>query len=183
MPREAIPEPWRSFLAELDGTLTGRCALHCMGGFVVTLVYGFSRPTSDVDVLALITGNDRLRKLIAAGGKGSLLHKKHRVYLDYVTIATVPENYEERLKAIFPGSFKYLRLLALDPYDLALAKLERNVQRDRDDVRYLARKVPLDLAILQELYKNELRPYLARPEREDLTMKLWIEMIEEDRRR
>jgi hypothetical protein len=31
------------------------------------------------------------------------------------------------------------------PYDLALSKLERNSQKDRDDVRFLARSVPLDL--------------------------------------
>lgn len=182
MPRDAVPEPWHSFLKELDGTLAEECHLHCIGGFVVTLVYGFSRPTSEIDVLAVFTG-DRFGQLMVAGGKGSRLHAKHQVYLDRVAIATVPENYEARLTNMFPGAFKYLRLLALDPYDLALAKLERNVQRDRDDVRYLARKLPLDPTILKQRYEKELRPYLARPEREDLTTRLWIEMIEEDRQR
>jgi hypothetical protein len=28
-------------------------------------------------------------------------------------------------------------LMAFDPYDLALSKLERNFQRDRDDVKHL----------------------------------------------
>ena len=68
------------------------------------------------------------------------------------------------------------------PYDLALSKLERNIQRDRDDVRHLARSVPLDLEVLKERYEKELRWQLGNPEREDLTLKLWIEMIEEDRR-
>ena len=36
---------------------------------------------------------------------------------------------------MFPGTFKHLRLFACDPYDVALSKLERNIQRDRDDVR------------------------------------------------
>jgi hypothetical protein len=49
-------------------------------------------------------------------------------------VATVPDSYEERLTEIFPGTFEHLRLLALDQYDLALSKLERNTQRDRDDV-------------------------------------------------
>jgi uncharacterized nucleotidyltransferase DUF6036 len=52
-------------------------------------------------------------------------------------VATVPDIYEERLTEIAPGSFKHLRLFALDPYDLALSKLERNTQRDKDDVRHL----------------------------------------------
>jgi Nucleotidyltransferase of unknown function (DUF6036) len=58
---------------------------------------------------------------------------------------------------MFPGAFKNLRLMALDPYDLAVSKLERNVQKDRDDVRYLARSVPLNLHILSERYYTELR--------------------------
>jgi hypothetical protein len=85
------------------------------------------------------------------------------------------------LTEIAPGSFKHVRLFALDPYDLALSKLERNTQRDRDDVKHLARTVPIDTAKLQERYQKELRPYLGNPEREDLTLQLWIEAIEEER--
>jgi len=79
---------------------------------------------------------------------------------------------------MFPGAFKHLRLLALDPYDLALSKLERNLQRDRDDVLHLARTVPLDLEVLKDRYQKELRWQLGKPEREDLTLQLWIETIE-----
>jgi hypothetical protein len=60
--------------------------------------------------------------------------------------------------------------MALDSYDIALSKLERNSQKDRDDVRFLGRSIPLDLAILQERYDAELRWQLGRPDREGLTM-------------
>jgi hypothetical protein len=49
----------------------------------------------------------------------------------------------------FPGAFRNLRLFALDPYDLALAKLRRNSQRDREDVLYLSNAVPLDIGTLR----------------------------------
>ena len=98
-------------------------------------------------------------------------------------MAHVPENYKDRLTEIFPKVFKHLRLLALDPYDLALSKLERNIQRDRDDVKHLAKTVPFDLEILEERYQTELRWQLGNPEREDLTLRLWIEAIEEERLR
>jgi hypothetical protein len=75
-----------------------------------------------------------------------------------------------------------LRLLALNSYDVALAKIERNIQRDRDDVRFLARAAAFDLEILKDRYERELRPILGNPEREDLTLKLWIDMLEEDRK-
>jgi hypothetical protein len=42
-----------------------------------------------------------------------------RVYLDPVGIATLPENYEDRLAEVFPVEFERLRLFALDPYDIA----------------------------------------------------------------
>jgi hypothetical protein len=127
-----------------------------MGGFVVTLVYGFSRPTGDLDVLE-IAPKDTGRAVLELGMQGSALHKKHKIYLDRVGVAHVPDNYEDRLTEIFPKVFKYLRLLALDPYDLALSKLERNIQRDRDDVKHLAKTVPFDLEILKERYQKELR--------------------------
>ena len=112
-----------------------------------------------------------------------MLHKKHSVYLDYVGVSKVPEDYEERLTEMFAGVFKHLRICALDPYDLALSKLERNIQRDRDDVKHLGRTIPLRLEILKERYEKELRWQLGNPEREDLTLKLWMEMIEEERSR
>lgn len=110
-------------------------------------------------------------------GQGSELHRKHKVYLQLVGVATVPDDYEERLTEMFPGEFTHLHLMALDPYDLALSKLERNTERDRDDVKHLARTVPLDLDVLRKRYGKELRPYLGNPEREDLSLALWIESI------
>jgi hypothetical protein len=97
-----------------------------------------------------------------------------------VGVATVQEEYESRLTELFPDTFKHLRLFALDPYDLALSKIERNSQRDRDDVKHLARVVPLDLDILQTRFESELRPNLGNPQRESLTLRLWIDAIREE---
>ena len=172
------PEPWNSFLKDLDEAVNDMVRLDCIGGFVVTQLYGLKRPTADVDVIELAPreASAILMRLAVQGGP---LHKKHRIYLDRVTVAAVPENYEERLVEMFPGTYRYLRLMALDPYDIALSKLERNNQKDRDDVRFLAQTIPLDLSILQERYRAELRWQLGRPDREDLTMRLWLEMLSE----
>ena len=182
MTLEDIPEPWNSFLYEIDAALLKRIELHCLGGFVVTLVYGLPRTTADVDVVTVIPESER-GPLLNLAGKGSILHRRHRVYLDIVTVAAIPEDYSARLTEILRGKFVHLRLFALDPYDVALAKLERNIQRDRDDVKHLARTVPLDVGVLEDRYRTELRPYLGNPTREDLTLKLWIEAIQEDKGR
>lgn len=101
--------------------------------------------------------------------QGGPLHRKHRIYFDRVAVAAVPENYEDRLIEMLPGAHRHLRLMALDPYDIALSKLERNSRKDRDDVRFLGQSIPFDLAILQQRYEAELRWQLGRPDREDLT--------------
>ena len=179
MPNEKPPEPWAKFLLEIDDFVTEEIYLHCLGGFVVTQLYGSARSTSDVDFLTLVQHNN---DIIGYAGIGSALYQKYGLYLDPVGVANVPENYEDRLTEMYPGFFKHLHLLALDPYDIALTKIERNIERDRDDVKHLARVVPFDLDILKQRYNDELRVYLGNPEREDMTLKLWIEMIEEDRK-
>jgi hypothetical protein len=130
-------EPRRSFFAEFDAILTEDVHLHCCGGFVVTQLYGVARTTSDIDFLGVVP--NLWSRLIEIAGKGTALHRKHKLYLDAVTIATLPEDYEQRLVSMFPGIWTHLQLHALEAHELALSKLERNYDRDRDDVQQLAR--------------------------------------------
>jgi len=96
-----IPEPWYSFLAELDLNATAETRLDCIGGFVVSLQYGFSRETADLDVL-VIAPREQVAPLLELGKLGAPLHKKYNVYLDLVGVAKVPEDYEARLTEMFP---------------------------------------------------------------------------------
>ena len=177
-----IPEPWFGFLREIDEQLDDEIHLHCYGGFVVSMCYGFERPTNDVDFLATVPSDSKGR-LLALAGRGSALHEKYRVFLEYFGMVDYPDSYRDRLTEMFPGVLRHLRLWALDPYDLALSKLQRNGPRDREDVRFLAEAVPLDLVTLRNRYESEMRPYLGNPAREDLTLQLWVEDVEERRAR
>jgi len=120
---EEPPEPWRSFFADVEASLTEDVHLHCCGGFVVTQLYGVARTTSDVDFLAVVPNVQS--RLTEIAGKGSPLHRKHKLYLDAVTVAIPPEDYEQRLVPMFPGSWTHLRLHALEAHDVALSKLEQ----------------------------------------------------------
>ena len=177
MPRD-LPEPWRSFLLDLDSMVDHEVQLHCCGGFVVTMRHGLQRATADVDVLSIVPHKD-MEALAAVARQGSELHKKHGVYLDVVTVASYPDEYETRLTPMDIGTLRHLRLFALEAHDLALTKLERNTDRDRADVEFLATAVPLEPSLLKQRYGREMRPYLGRPEREDLTLDLWLEIIAE----
>jgi hypothetical protein len=173
-----LPQPWRSFLLEVDARLTHDVQLHCCGGFVVTTRYGFPRTTADLDVLSIVPTADQ-QNLAVLAGRGSELHKTHGIYLDIVTVATYPEDYASRLQEMSPHALRHVRLLALDPYDLVLTKLTRNSDRDRADVEYLATAVPLDIAVLRQRYESEMRSYVAHADREGLTLELWSEIIQE----
>jgi hypothetical protein len=174
-----LQEPWASFLRALDAQLSSPVPLHCIGGFVMTTIYGVSRQTSDLDFLvARNSDSDLLQRL---GGEGSDLHKRFNVRLHPVAIATYPEDYKSRLIPIWESlGLKDIRLFMLEPHDLALTKLERNGDVDRQDVQALARLGLIDPAVLKHRYLTEFRPNLvAGVERHDLTLELWIDMIRE----
>lgn len=170
-----LDPPWTGFLEELDGLLDEPFEFHCIGGFAVVAEYGLPRGTNDLDYYSLIPA-DRIRDLEEIAGEGSALARKHKVHVHHASIATLPENYKERMKELFPGRFKKIRLFVLDPYDLILSKLSRNIERDRDDVKYLSRALHLDPDVLHARYHAELRLYLiGPPERHDATLAFWLE--------
>ena len=123
------PSPWKEFLQDPDAVVTEACRLPCFGGFAVTLEYGISRLTSDIDVLDVAPPR-MVAALTKEGGKGSPLAIKHRVYLDIVGIANAPYDYESRLRPMYPGAFQNIHLLVMDPYDVALTKLKRDSDKD-----------------------------------------------------
>lgn len=171
-----LPSPWREFLEKVDAALPEPVSVHCVGGFAVSFFYGLPRPTGDIDYYKSIPATRDLREI---AGRDSQLAKKYKVYFQRVTVTNLPEDYDARLTEMFPGRFKNLRLYVPDPYDLMLSKLERNSGKDRDDAAYLFRTQKLDPKILQERYQKELRPNLGVPNREDLTLKLWLDMFHE----
>jgi hypothetical protein len=119
---------------------------------------------------------NRMRDLQEMAGEGSRLARKHKVHLHHAGVATRPESYQERMKGLLPGQFKNIRLFVLDPYDLVLSKLSRNIERDREDVKHLSRTLHLDPNVLRARYDAELKPYLIGPPgRHDATLEFWPE--------
>ena len=69
MPPADLKDPWRSFLREVDRQLAKPLELHCLGGFVVSELYGLSRTTADIDVLVANQPSE-LKWLASVAGKG-----------------------------------------------------------------------------------------------------------------
>ena len=171
------PEPWRSFLREVDAVLKGHVELRCLGGFVVAQHYGLGRETSDIDFVDAI-GDSHADDLDQLGGMRSELHRRYRVYLQRVAIATPPCDYVHRLIPMWPNApWTRLKLVALDATDLALSKLERNAERDRDDFLRLVRAGLINLEVFKQRYFEEVRPYMmGNIHWHDKTLDLWLKM-------
>jgi hypothetical protein len=166
--------PWRKFLADVDRCLPEPVEVHCLGGFVMSAHCGLARPTADVDYVEVVP-HDRLRVLQEIAGPESSLAARYGLYFQYVSVASLPESYGERLTAVFPGRYRNLTMLALEPHDLALSKLARDNPVDREDVAHLARTIPLDPRLLAQRYRQELRPIIMGDvQRHDRTLDLWI---------
>ena len=173
-PSPSLPPRWQAFLSEVDQLLPDSVELHCLGGFVLAVLYGLPRPTGDVDYITAVPF-DSINDLERIAGRDTALSKKHGLYFQHVTVADVPEDYADRLTELYSGYFSRLRLLTLEVHDLVLAKLVRNSPVDLEDVKFLAQTGKLDEAVLQERYQKELRPNLANEKRHDLTLKLWMD--------
>lgn len=169
-----IPEPWLSFLRDVGRKLGRSVEVHCLGGFVLNVLWGLPRPTGDVDFIE-IEPSEAGEELLEVAGEGSELAKRHKLQFHRVTVAELPEGYASRLVDITPRGLSRLRLQALEVHDLVLAKLARNSPRDRADVEFLVRQGALDRHSLEERFNKELRPYLLNEDREAATLRLWIE--------
>ncbi len=183
MANRPIPEPWLSFLQEIDDSLESEVSFHCFGGFAITLLYDLPRETSDIDIMATVVKSE-YESLLKTAAEGSSLHKKHKVYLDLVgAIANVPDDYEGRLIKI-DSPFAKIRLFVMEPHDIVLSKLGRNAPKDIQDVKYLANVADLNTDLLETRYQNELRHNMIGPiERADGTLRYWIRTINELRSR
>ena len=169
-----IPEPWTSFLRDVDRALREPVEIHCLGGFALAVLWDLPRPTGDIDLIEVrpsIAGEE----LLHIAGEGSTLAKEHRLCLQRVTIAEYPESYEERLIDITPRVMHQLTLKVLEVHDVILAKLSRNSPRDRADVEFLVKKGALDRQLLMERFDAELRPHLLNEARDALTLELWLD--------
>lgn len=173
-----LPSPWSEFISEVDQCLSIPIEIHCLGGFVLTVVYAVPRTTADVDYISIVP-NSASAEFQNLAGPESKLGEKHRVYFQYAGgVSDIPDDYIERLTPLELGLSK-LTLKVLDPYDLVLSKLTRNSPKDREDVKAVAQKLNLSFRTLTARFEGEMKPWLPNLERHELTLKLWREYFAE----
>lgn len=169
----SVGPPWLDFLSAVDSALSRRVQLHCIGGFVLGLVYGMPRPTGDIDYFEVLP-RDAGNEVESIAGRESAIAKKHKLFIQAVGIADLPDGYQARLQEL-ALQLRFLNLCVLDPYDLLLSKVSRNSPKDREDAKYLIRKKQLHFEVLHRRWRDEMAPWIANPERHERTLQLWKE--------
>ena len=169
-----ISDHWLAFLQDVDRALNQPVEVHCLGGFVLAVLWELPRPTGDVDFIEIEPSNAG-GELLRIAGEGSEMARTHRLHFHRVTVAEYPEAYASRLIDLTPRGFKRLRLRAFEVHDLVLAKLGRNSARDRADVEFLVGKGVIDKRVLEERFEAELRPYVLNEGRHTDSFRLWLD--------
>jgi hypothetical protein len=139
------------------------------------VAYGLPRSTNDLDYFTLEPSN-LTTAVHELAGEGSDLAKKYKVHIHRAAVASLPENYEDRMTEIYAVAFKNIRLFVLDPCDLVLSKIARNIDRDREDAKYLIQSQRIDVAVFKDRYDRELKCNLIGDQKWHAeTLRLWIE--------
>jgi len=157
-------------LQDLDKHLESEELLIICGGMAVTLAFGGTRATVDIDVIAPVPLSETLKQTIKkvakkTGADPEWLNDSAKGFASYL-----PVGWEKRLVPIDLGLEK-LKLLALGKPDLIMLKLKAGRERDFADIKTLG----LTLDDVKIILKN-----LERIDHFDKKTTLFIKLLLEE---
>lgn len=116
--------------------------LPIIGSAALFLQCDYSRGTKDSDVLQVgqLTADEVVAALEKIAGSGSVLAKRHRVYLDIVaqSIPFLPHPPRFHVLENLNHQLHHFKVEVLDMVDVVVSKLKPFRAQDVDDIRYLA---------------------------------------------
>jgi len=124
--------------------------LFLIGGSALTLL-GSPRPSLDIDFVGDDIHPNELHRLIAAKAK------EMKIQVEAVPIdrfIPMPDGNEQR--NIFIGQFGNLEVYVVDPYSIALSKVDRGLFTDFDDIIFLIKKNYITLNELERITKDAI---------------------------
>lgn len=139
------PEQIKAFLTELGDRYPLPTILLLLGGSALCLL-GSNRPTLDIDYVGDDLHKNDLQYLI------DQIAQELQIPIDAVPIdqfLPVPTGADERRLLI--GQFGNIAVYVLDPYTIALSKLDRGFDTDIEDIMFLIRQNLVTLAQLEQV--------------------------------
>lgn len=152
------------FLLDLDtawaSQRAGVATLKIIGSTALFLQTDYRRGTKDSDVLETATLTEAVqRRLLSVGGRGSDLHRKHRLYLEIVggSFPFLAEEPVWRPLADLNERLASLRVEVLDVVDVVVAKLARMHSTDREDITAMADRDLIRHAALLDRFQSAVQ--------------------------
>lgn len=139
------------FLTELAVRYTQPATVILLGGSALCLL-GSERPTADIDYVGDDIRQNELQQIIG------LLADEFRLIIDPVPIGEfipIPADADERRIPI--GQYGQISVFVLDPYTIALSKLDRGFDSDLEDVGFLLRCNLVSIEQLEVVVRNALK--------------------------
>lgn len=135
----------RAFLHELGNRYPKKATLVLLGGSALCLL-GSSRPTLDIDYVGHDLHKTELQQMI------DLVAQEMRIEIEPVPIdefVPVPADAQSRWLPV--GQFGLIDVFIMDPYTIALSKLDRGFETDIDDILFLLRQQLITFEQLESL--------------------------------
>ncbi|MHB8778217.1 MAG: nucleotidyl transferase AbiEii/AbiGii toxin family protein [Anaerolineales bacterium] len=140
----------QSILSILGERVPFESRLFLIGGTALTLL-GSPRPTIDIDFVGDdVHPNELHRKIMQ-------IARELKIHVDPVPIEhfiPLPDGSEQR--NIHIGQFGNLDVYVIDPYSIALSKLDRGLDTDLDDIVFLIQHNHVNLEELERVTQNIL---------------------------
>jgi len=140
-----------AFLTELGSRYAHSATLVLLGGSALCLL-GSDRPTLDIDYVGDDIRKDELQRMIEQ------VAQELRIPVDAVPIAQfvpMPTGADDRRLLI--GRFGSIEVYVLDPYTIALSKLDRGFETDIEDIVFLIRRSLITFEQLERVALTALK--------------------------
>lgn len=140
----------RSFLVKLGGQYPHSVRLVLLGGSALCLL-GSLRPTLDIDYVGDDIIKDELQNTMES------IALEMNLDVEAVPIAQfIPFSEGTQIRNLSMGHFGKIEVFVLDPYVIALSKIERGFDTDMEDVIFLIQKGLVHLETLETMLNEAL---------------------------
>jgi Nucleotidyltransferase of unknown function (DUF6036) len=143
-----------SFLHVLDAYLTMDVKVFVVGGMAAMLGYHADVKTADIDVYEMTRGAAEADLQQAARNARAVTGID--LSIGRVSIAELPYDYEDRVKAVRGVTFRKLTVTVPDKYDLILSKALRAYPHDLDAIRSICAHHRCSEKILAKRFETEI---------------------------
>ncbi len=167
--------PIRNLIKDVDrlwgGAGQGKIRLSIIGSAALMLQTPYERGTKDSDILEAATLKVEVKdRLLHLAGNGTDLHRRHRVYLEFVAhgIPFLPQNPLFHLVDDLNEELGHFEIEVLDVADVVVSKLKRFHANDVSDIEAMVDLEKVGHARMIERFRAAVETYAMDARAEDL---------------